>query len=399
MTQRSNSTAADLVVNDPELEETVEDYSGEPEEGVALCLSGGGYRAMLFHAGALIRLNDLGLLPKLSRISSVSGGSITAGVLGLAWKQLNFNAKSQATNLMELVIEPIQQMASTSIDRQSIIGGFFLPGSASDRIVAAYKEHLFGAATLQDLPDDDEGPRFVFNATNVQSGALLRMSKPYLADYRVGMIRFPKIQLAEVVAASSAFPPLLSPAVIEVDPDDFEPDEKCDLQREPFTDTLVLSDGGVYDNLGLETAWKRYQTVLVSDGGAKMSPDPEPAGDWARHSKRIIDIMGDQVVSLRTRQLINSFKKGDRAGAYWGIRTNIKHYQLEDCFKVCPKVSQDLATTPTRLKRLPQRRQQQLMNWGFAVSDAACRKHASQLIGSALHTSPANYPFPEAGLE
>ena len=33
----------------------------------------------------------------------------------------------------------------------------------------------------------------------------------------------------------------------------------------------MLSDGGVYDNLGLETVWKRYQTVLVSDGGGKLA--------------------------------------------------------------------------------------------------------------------------------
>ena len=46
---------------------------------VALCLSGGGYRAMLYHVGALWRVNELGMLPKLARISSVSGGSITAG--------------------------------------------------------------------------------------------------------------------------------------------------------------------------------------------------------------------------------------------------------------------------------------------------------------------------------
>ena len=64
--------------------------SADVEEGaIALCLSGGGYRAMLFHVGALWRLNEVGYLSKLSRVSSVSGGSITAGVLactGLSWR-------------------------------------------------------------------------------------------------------------------------------------------------------------------------------------------------------------------------------------------------------------------------------------------------------------------------
>src|SRR6266508_165351 len=50
-----------------------------PQPGGGLCLSGGGYRAMVFHAGVLWRLNQAGYVRKLDRISSVSGGSITAG--------------------------------------------------------------------------------------------------------------------------------------------------------------------------------------------------------------------------------------------------------------------------------------------------------------------------------
>jgi NTE family protein len=55
----------------------------DPESGTALCLSGGGYRAMVFHVGVLWRLYQAGLLSGIKRISSVSGGSITAGLLGL----------------------------------------------------------------------------------------------------------------------------------------------------------------------------------------------------------------------------------------------------------------------------------------------------------------------------
>src|SRR5438270_13748934 len=55
------------------------DDGSPPLSGIALCLSGGGYRAMLFHVGALWRLSELGYLPTLDRVSSVSGGSITAG--------------------------------------------------------------------------------------------------------------------------------------------------------------------------------------------------------------------------------------------------------------------------------------------------------------------------------
>jgi predicted acylesterase/phospholipase RssA len=71
--------------------------------GIALCLSGGGYRAMIFHLGALIRLNETGLLAKLNRVSSVSGGSITAAQLGLKWRSLTFQ-NGVARNLKELVV-------------------------------------------------------------------------------------------------------------------------------------------------------------------------------------------------------------------------------------------------------------------------------------------------------
>ena len=71
-----------------------------------------------------------------------------------------------------------------------------------------------------------------------------------------------------------------------------------------------MTDGGVYDNLGLETAWKNYKTVLVSDGGGKMGAEPEPKRDWARHAKRVLDVIDNQVRSLRKRQVIDSFISG-----------------------------------------------------------------------------------------
>src|SRR5579859_5794871 len=59
-------------------------YTALPKEqrrGVGLCLSGGGYRAALFHLGAIRRLNEVGALAKLDTISSVSGGSILSAFL------------------------------------------------------------------------------------------------------------------------------------------------------------------------------------------------------------------------------------------------------------------------------------------------------------------------------
>lgn len=76
---------------------------------IALCLSGGGFRATLFHLGALRRLNELGDLSQSECFSSVSGGSILNGVRATRWNNL---AKSEAdgvfTNFHRLIADPLR---------------------------------------------------------------------------------------------------------------------------------------------------------------------------------------------------------------------------------------------------------------------------------------------------
>ena len=367
------------------------DAPAGPEPGIALCLSGGGYRAMLFHAGAIWRLSELGFLPKLNRVSSVSGGSIIAGLLGLRWSRLGFDANGVARNLVAEVIDPIRALASKTIDEGAILGGLLMPGSISDRVAEAYRKHLFGDATLQDLPPDP--PRFVINATNVQTGALFRFSRPFIADFRLGMIRNPTLDLAVAVTASSAFPPVLSPVHLEFDASAWSQSGGEDLHRAPYLTDVVLSDGGVYDNLGLETAWKRYDTILVSNGGGKMAPQEEPKGDWVRHAIRINEIIDNQVRSLRARQVIGSFEAGERHGTYWGIRTDIADYQLATAMP-CPLArTTELAETKTRLQRMDADLQERLINWGYAVCDAGMRRH---VVTAAA--APAGFPYPGTGV-
>jgi NTE family protein len=330
---------------------------------------------MLFHLGALSRVNELGLLKGLKRISSVSGGSITAGVLGLKWRRLVFDEKRVATNFESEVASPIRKLAGITIDVSCVLRGVFLPGSVADYLVRTYQDHLFGKATLQDLPDDATGPRFVINATNVQSGVLWRFSRPYMRDYRVGEIRNPTVLLAQAVAASSAFPPVLSPLTLDLRPFPFTPDSGTDLQYAPFTEQAVLTDGGVYDNLGLETAWKRYETVLVSDGGGALSAEGRPKRNWFSHAYRVLFLIDNQVGALRKRQVIGSYKDKARTGAYWGIRTDIADYGLADALPFSHARSLALANVATRMKALEQDIQEGLVSWGYAVSDAALRKH------------------------
>jgi NTE family protein len=356
------------------------------EEGVALCLSGGGYRAMLFHLGTLLRLNEMRLLPNIDRVSSVSGGSITAGMLALSWNKLAFDAHGYSPRLQQEVVEPIRKLAGKTIDVISVISGIITPGSIADKVTEAYRKYLFGKATLQALPDR---PRFVLNATNVQSKSLWRFSKPYMWDWRVGKVPQPKVELATAVAASSAFPPVLSPLEMQLDPASFEPNTGSGLQMEPYTSEVVLTDGGVYDNLGLETAWKRYSTLWVSDAGGMYSAEDDPKRDWLSHTKRMMDLIDNQVRSLRKRQLIGSFNSGLRKGAYWGIWTDIADYKLADALS-CPLAkTQRIASTSTRLKKLDDDSQEKIINWGYAVCDAAMRKY-----GKVANAPQPKFPYP-----
>jgi NTE family protein len=149
----------------------------------------------------------------------------------------------------------------------------------------------------------------------------------------------------------------------------------------------------VYDNLGLETAWKAYDTILVSDAGGKMQPEEEPKSDWGRHAYRVLGLIDNQVRSLRQRQVVGSFQSGARKGAYWGIRTDIAHYELPSALPCPHEKTLRLAETPTRLKRLPDDLQERLINWGYAVCDAALRKHVDGTL-----PKPVGFPYPAVGV-
>lgn len=228
-----------------------------------------------------------------------------------------------------------------------------------------------------------------------RAACFLRFSKRHMADYRVGLIRNPSIPLATAEAASSAFPPVLSPLRLSVNSADFEKGSGVDLQRKPYTRHVVLTDGGVYDNLGLETVWRRCRTVLVSDAGGSLDAQPRPKRNWASHGIRVLFLIDNQVRSLRKRQTIEAFKRDTdpHNGAYWGIRSHIADYHVSDALTCPPDRVARLAATPTRLARVDDALQERLINWGYAIYDVAIRKHVDPAIAPA-----ARFPYPERGI-
>lgn len=366
--------------------------ASRPNE-VGLALSGGGFRATLFHIGSLWRLNELGWLPKINRYCSVSGGSITAGLLGLKWNEMTFDASGVASNYVGLVADPLKAFCSKGIDVAAGLEGLFsFTKTISDKVAEKYREALFGDATLQDLPGGVGKPTFVLYATSLQTGSSFRLSRSYLADYKIGLLRNPTVLLATAVAASSAFPPVLSPVKLRTDPALWEKVDGAYLHNDEHKElrtNICLTDGGVYDNMGLETIWDGFGTVLVSDAGAPLGVLLSPPTAWPDQTLRVFDIITEQTRALRKRRLVQDFKDKVRKGTYWGIRTSIDDYELADAFARDTDETRALSAIRTRLDTFSELEQGHLINWGYALADAAMRKH----VGPGPR--PAAWPIPD----
>lgn len=377
------------------------------EAGIGIAASGGGFRAMLFHAGAFVRLAEFGLLQQARRISAVSGGSIATAWLACVWPDL---VKENFANIGDAFVEPMLDFARSRIDFAAAVMGL-LPGtSAGAQVAKFYDKHLFQGRSLQDLPDQ---PQFMFCATNLQTGVLWRFCKDYAGDYLVGRIDRPNFPLAQAVAASSAFPPILSPMILDFADGSFQDWPTATRRPVPgigaFRKAVILTDGGVYDNHGIEPLVKRFATLFVSDGGAPFGRTPRLCRNWVSQLRRILDVTDNQVRALRRHDLISRFENahlyGDEAalvaaraharfGAYWGIDTDPSKLVPEGALPCSLVAANSLASLPTRLRDLGDDVSEKLVNWGYVICDRSVR---ANYTGPLRPVAPA-WPFPKRAL-
>lgn len=132
---------------------------------IGLALSGGGFRATLFGLGSLWRLNEARLLGRLARVTSVSGGSILAGVLAHGWRRLDF-IEGHAVNFDTVVAQPVRDFCSQSIDIKTAALGHLVPFMTSGEFLARrYAKDLFGDTLLRELPDAASARRRASSST------------------------------------------------------------------------------------------------------------------------------------------------------------------------------------------------------------------------------------------
>ena len=189
--------------------------------GVALCLSGGGYRAALFHLGAVRRLNEVGALGRIDTVTSVSGGSLLAAhlatVIGPSWPRPGESLAEFDTK----VAEPFHAFCSKNIRTWPLLLSL-LPwnwgGHAAVDELERQVSRMLTRLPLNGLP---ERPRFVLCATDMAYGVNWTFTRDEVGSYMAGYAPTPaRWSLARAVAASACSPPFFNPQPIGLKPRD-----------------------------------------------------------------------------------------------------------------------------------------------------------------------------------
>lgn len=369
-----------------------------------LCLSGGGFRATLFHLGAVRRLNELGVLRGVSVITSVSGGSILNGVLATRWANLVADGGGTFRNFDEQIARPVRAFCRRDVRTRLLIGTRINPANwgvlwrdffsvPADFLAEAYQK-LLQRKQLTDVPASGaETPRFVFCATSVQTGACWHFHagpNGRMGDYYTGYSDNKGVSLASAVAASSAFPPGFGALRLRIPHperlsriDPWGDDRPASLKRQDLpTGTkqmAILTDGGVYDNLGVEPVWNKFKTMLVSDAGRPFQSVPTSRQSLIPRLSRAFDISAEQVGGVRRRWLVEEFVGARRTGALWMINTRLEDFPITDARGYGPSVRAYFPGVRTDLNAFTEGEIACLENHGYSLADAALRGRAPQL--------------------
>ncbi|MEJ2554772.1 MAG: patatin-like phospholipase family protein [Anaerolineae bacterium] len=298
---------------------------------IALALSGGGFRATVFHLGVLARLAKENQLENITYLSTVSGGSLCAG---LVYTTNNYKWPS-SKEYAEKVLPQVRNILITKDLKHAMITRalthiFDIAETRADDLSEIMQEQWGIDIALKDLP---ETPRWMINATCYETGKNWRFERFRMGDYAFGYTYDTDLPLSDAMAASAGFPGLIGALTLETS------DRKWFIYRANQDDVLVLGaeeskkkktkliqpsyspvhlwDGGVYDNYGLEglhdfmTGWREdVDFLIVSDASGRSKPEAYRPG--LKAMERIVTgIMMDQVIAKLDDQ---TFKRLYRHG-------------------------------------------------------------------------------------
>lgn len=288
---------------------------------VGLALSGGGFRASLFHIGLLAHLAEQDLLRQIEVISTVSGGSIIGALYYLHVRELLQGKRDTDIKCMHYVehVETLQREFLKGVQENLRMRTFSNPWknwrmygrkySRSDRIAELYAKHFYSPAVEPQLrptvplprlrivplgadqqfhpfkggpggaaPNADRKskvPVLVINTTTLNTGHNFQFTATWMGEPppqgAQGKIdkntRLRRAYYRELPAKYQELPLGVAVAASACVPAVFPPLALTDL-FEDWTPQLV--DGGVHDNQGIEGLLDNQCThLIVSDASGQ----------------------------------------------------------------------------------------------------------------------------------
>lgn len=326
---------------------------GEPvtTPSIGLALSGGGSRAIAFHLGCLRALHELGILSQVRVLSTVSGGSIIGALYAITDAPFPDFERAVRAMLVRGLVRPAIETALQTAEGPKALACFALVGAVnlaflclssflwlvSQVVPAEYRRRLrienwhppvrrfasrstilrraidsqyFKGARLRDLKSSK--PLLIVCAAELRTGSAFYFSANESGSWRLGRLALTDISLAHAVAASAAYP-LLLPALDEVAPFD-----RRDGSRR--VERISLTDGGVYDSLGLAPLWpdrdpsisltvKAVDTIICCRAGYGLRHDP-PSQFMVARLKSAFACVQDRAENSGLRRLFDLRKNG-----------------------------------------------------------------------------------------
>ena len=258
----------------------------EIDNKINLGFSGGGFRATFYCLGAYRRLVELGLEKHVNEITSVSGGSITAGAVISALAEGDFSSlldfdRRVTTKLINLgqcnfrrrimtkaswlayllpYLPKLQQLALAAALRPKMSKAF--PQVLDEELFEGRKMKQAEAAT-----------EWSCNATCINTLKRFRFKSSDIYGYLLGRSSdIDDIPIAFAVAASAAYPVGFAPLELDVEAREFRDLYGTGTQKPENPAKLYLTDGGVYDNLGSESMLKSPVPLLMLDASGASQP-------------------------------------------------------------------------------------------------------------------------------
>ncbi len=355
-------------------------------EKIGLSLSGGGYRATVMHLGVLARLAEENQVENTTFLSTVSGGSLFAGMAFAA----NGYRWPNSQEYIDVVVPRIfNLMTATNLQKRIywrvILEPWTLLQSRANYLSGLMQKEWGITANLNALPKE---PRWVINTTCFETGVDFQFETARMGDYKFGYVDDPELPLSDAMAASAGFPVGIGPLTLKtLGHKWYTYDDGKRKYGPPKLPAVHLWDGGAYDNLGIESIFKpdegwskNVDMLIVSDASGFF---PEAKFDGAlKGLERLVGIMQNQVRSLRSRMVLHHITDDEHAqpGVYLRIgktceyilsHTNLTPAEKKEiCADTLPETDcHEAAIFKTTIRQLEPWEYTLLFRHGFELAD------------------------------